>query len=236
VSTIVAIGGGEISSFETLAIDVEIVKLTNKENPRALFIPTASFDAPGYCQSFKLVYGDQLGCVVDYLLLLDNGTSFDEIQRKITVADLIYVGGGDTVSMLRIWKEKGVDRLLMQAYSEGTILSGISAGSICWFEYGHDESPVTLEALGILKGIHSPHFNEEDRQQEFSVMLKGTDLVGVAIDNHCAVIFKDNEYKVITTRDQASAYTLVDENGEIDKKQIVKDKTFRPLNMLYGKS
>ncbi|OMF88623.1 hypothetical protein BK146_24695 [Paenibacillus sp. FSL R7-0333] len=61
---IVAIGGGEISELETLAIDQTIVDLTNKKNPKALFIPTASMDAEGYCDSFQLVYGDRTVLII----------------------------------------------------------------------------------------------------------------------------------------------------------------------------
>lgn len=140
MGTIVVIGGGELIELETLEIDRKVVQLTQKAKPKALFIPTASSDAPGYCDTFSKVYGDILGCETSNLLLVSQTYTHDEITDLITAADLIYVGGGNTRKMLEIWKNTGVDTLLKEAYSSGTVLTGLSAGSICWFEYGHSDS------------------------------------------------------------------------------------------------
>ncbi|MFQ5621295.1 MAG: Type 1 glutamine amidotransferase-like domain-containing protein, partial [Candidatus Nanoarchaeia archaeon] len=107
---IVAIGGGEIKNFETLSIDRAITKLTGKKKPKALFIPTASGDAEGYWQTFQKVYGKRLGCRTDKLFLLREKPTNKEITKKIKWADLIYVGGGNTLRMLKIWRRKGVDK------------------------------------------------------------------------------------------------------------------------------
>lgn len=140
MGTIVVIGGGELIELETLEIDRKVVQLTQKAKPKALFIPTASSDATGYCDTFSKVYGDILGCETSHLLLVSQTYTHDEITDLITAADLIYVGGGNTRKMLEIWKNTGVDTLLKEAYSSGTVLAGLSAGSICWFEYGHSDS------------------------------------------------------------------------------------------------
>lgn len=93
---LVAIGGGELKDLDTLLIDREIVKLTGKKHPRALFIPTASGDADGYWQTFQKVYGEMLGCKPEVLYLVRETPSRKEIKEKILGADLIYVGGGNT--------------------------------------------------------------------------------------------------------------------------------------------
>ena len=66
---IIAIGGGSISTGQTIKIDKFIVSLANKENPKLLFIPTASNDAMGYIDTIKEVYGN-LGCIVDSLCVI----------------------------------------------------------------------------------------------------------------------------------------------------------------------
>lgn len=167
---IVAIGGGELSKGETYRIDEEIVKLYGKEKPNVLFIPTASFEPEGYCVRFRALYEEKLGGIVDVLYLLDNKLSESEIEEKIEWADIIYVGGGDTIHMLKVWKEKRVDKFLKDAYERGTLLSGLSAGSICWFKYGQSEIEdeesedgfeyIKIEGLGLINGFHCPHFNE----------------------------------------------------------------------------
>jgi dipeptidase E len=240
---IVAIGGGELNKHETYAIDAEIVKLTAKEKPKALFIPTASGDAPGYYHSFKKIYGDELHCDVDSLLLIDNNITREEIIDKINQADLIYVGGGNTRRMLEIWREHHVDHLLLEAYNNGTVLSGISAGSICWFEHGQSESSIAdgtgdkefikLDALGILKGFHCPHFNEGLRSSSFSEMIEGSDEIGIALDNQCAIIFNDDQYKVVTTVDDANAYKIYYRNNQVVTEKIKQQGDFRDIAELY---
>lgn len=242
MGTIVAIGGGELNQHETYAIDTEIVKLTAKEHPKALFIPTASDDASGYCDSFQQIYGDELGCEVDFLLLIDSEMTMEEVNEKISQVDLIYVGGGNTGRMLAIWREHQVDRMLLEAYNKGTVLSGVSAGSICWFEHGHSEilvpgshdeyDYIKLEALGLLKGFHCPHFNEYERPISFPEMVKGTEDMGIGIENNCAIIFKDNEYKVMKTVDDANAYKVFYRNNQVVKEKIVQDD-FRDIAELY---
>lgn len=244
MGTIVVIGGGELKDLETLEIDREVVTLTHKAKPKALFIPTASQDAPGYCDSFKRVYGELLGCETNELLLATQSYTHEELVDKIRSADLIYAGGGNTRNMLDIWKSTGVDILLKDAYSSGTIMSGLSAGSICWFEYGHSDSEafeehgewqyIKLEAMGILKGIHCPHYNEDIRVEDFTGMVKGGGLPGIAVDNNCAIIYKGDEYKVISTRDEAKAYRVTDSEQGVIITEIAQQPNYRPLNELYS--
>ncbi|MEK4511945.1 Type 1 glutamine amidotransferase-like domain-containing protein [Paenibacillus sp. FSL K6-2524] len=243
MGTIVVIGGGELSELETLEIDREVVNLTNKLKPKALFIPTASNDALGYCDSFASVYGDRLGCETRSLLLATNSYTHEEIVDAIMSADLIYVGGGNTAKMLEIWRETGVDTLLKEAYASGTVLSGLSAGSICWFEYGHSDSEafegnkgwkyIKLEAMGLLRGIHCPHYDEDNRSEDFMRMVQGSGLPGIAVENNCAMIFKDNEYKVISTKDTARAFTIIDSDQGVIVSELTQHSKFKPLSDLY---
>jgi dipeptidase E len=242
MGTIVVIGGGELIDLETLEMDREVVRLTQKSKPKALFIPTASSDAPGYCDTFSKVYGEILGCETSHLLLVSQTYTHEEISELIMSADLIYVGGGNTRKMLEIWKNTGVDALLKEAYTSGTILAGLSAGSICWFEYGHSDSEafddegnwkyIKLEALGILPGIHCPHYNEDIREEDFSRMVKGGGMPGIAVDNNCAIIYKDKEYKVMSTRDEAKAYLVMDSERGVVVTQIEEHPSYRSLNEL----
>ncbi|WP_340008561.1 peptidase E [Paenibacillus sp. FSL K6-0276] len=244
MGTIVVIGGGEISELETLGIDREVVKLTHKPNPKALFIPTASSDAPGYCDTFNKVYGDILGCETSHLLLVSQNYTHEEITDLITSADLIYVGGGNTRKMLEIWRNTGVDTLLKEAYTSGTVLAGLSAGSICWFEYGHSDSEafddqgewqyIKIEAMGILSGIHCPHYNEDTRVEDFSRMVNGGSVTGIAVDNNCAIVYKENEYKVMSTRDEAKAYRVMDSEQGVMITEIEQHPSYKPLHELYG--
>src|SRR5579862_3576329 len=166
--TIVAIGGGKIGTSARLPIDREIVRLSNKKNPKLLFIPTASSDSELYWKQIRKHFGDFLKCETDVLFLMKEKASREQLRRKISWADIIYVGGGNTLQMMRIWRRLGVDKLLLAAYKKGTVLAGVSAGSICWFDSGHSDSMsfydphkwkyVNVKGLGLIQGIHCPHY------------------------------------------------------------------------------
>jgi dipeptidase E len=137
---IVAIGGGEIRTRGTADIDREIIRLSNKEHPRILFVPTASSDSARHWQRFLEYFGKFLKCKADVLFLVNEPPSARQIERKILAADIVYVGGGNTLFMMRVWRRLGVDKVLKAAYEYGIVLAGISAGAICWFDSGHSDS------------------------------------------------------------------------------------------------
>lgn len=247
--TIVAIGGGSIIKLETLAIDKEIVSLSGKKNPRLLFIPTASGDPENYVKAVKKVYGKKLGCKVDRLLLLREKPDKKEIEDKISSADIIYVGGGNTLKMMKLWRKLGVDRLLRAAYNNGTVLCGISAGAICWFEYGHSDSMsfyhpddwdyIRVKGLKLLKGILCPHFNGQTRgikrRKSFSQMIQKIGGSGLAIDNHAAVLFRNNTFRVMSAKKSSRAYKFFRSGGDIVILPIKPMKEFFPFYELYSK-
>ncbi|MFA6294987.1 MAG: peptidase E [Candidatus Paceibacterota bacterium] len=168
---IVAIGGGEIGSpgypVETIAIDKEIIRLTGMKSPKVLFIPTASSDSTGYYDTVKKHYGKRLGCKTDVLWLIKEKLSRNEIKQKVMSSDIVYVGGGNTQKMIRVWKTHGLDKILWKAWAKGIILSGLSAGSICWFRNGTSDSRrfnnpdadlIKVSGLGFIPAAHSPHY------------------------------------------------------------------------------
>lgn len=145
---------------------------------------------------------------------------------KCNTSDLIYVGGGNTLKMMKRWKYLGVDKILKEAYKRGIVLSGISAGGICWFESGHSDSMsfynpsnwnyINIKGLGILKGIHCPHFNSgitrkgkrKLRKNDFKQFMRNYSTVGIAVNNNCIIEFIDDRYKVLTSREGRKAYKV----------------------------
>lgn len=243
---IIAIGGGEIKDLETLPIDKEIVRLTGKEHPRALFLPTASSDAASYVETFHQIYGEKLGCEADELLLVREHPTAEEIKNKILGADLIYVGGGNTSTMLKLWRQLGIDKLLQEACQKGTVLSGLSAGSICWFEYGHSDSKrfknlgggwdfTKIKGLGFLKGIHCPHYHKEGREVDFERVVGKFGGVGIALDNNTALEVVNGQYRIISSGSKSAAYRVSKKAGKAITEPIEKSDEFKPLSLLYSK-
>lgn len=241
---IIAIGGGELKNLETLVIDKEIISLTGKENPRALFIPTASGDAPGYCETFDAVYGEKLGCQTDSLLLWSEGISDDQIKEKIQFADLVYVGGGNTLKMMNRWKELGVDKALIEAYKKGTVMSGLSAGSICWFENGFSDSDrfekdgvwqyKLVQGLGFIPGIHCPHYHEEKREKEFEQSIQQNANIGIALDNNTALEIVDGQFRILSSREDPKAYRVIKRNGVVTTEPIAMTSELQSISSLFS--
>ncbi len=233
--TIVAIGGGKIAAKETLAIDREIIRLSKKKNPKLLFIPTASSDSEIYWRRIQRYFGDFLQCKTGVLYLINQNPSQAEIQSKISSADIIYVGGGNTLQMMRIWRRLGVDKFLRAAYGKGTVLAGISAGSICWFDSGHSDSLsfynpndwkyINVKGLGLIPGINCPHYNGSTRRvprrKDFQDLIWKTGGHGIAIENNCALHFKNGRvFKVLTSKPRAKAYRVFKKHREVVEEQI----------------
>lgn len=239
---IVAIGGGKLKNLETLRIDKKVIRLSDKRRPKALFIPTASNDSENYWEIFQKVYGKKLGCKADVLYLFKSNLSKEQIKDKILSSDLIYVGGGNTLKMVKLWRKLGIDKLLRTAYNKGIVLSGLSAGSICWFKYGYSDSLkfynpkkwryIRMKGLGFINATHSPHYTGEKRKKGFQKIMKKYGGIGIALDDNCAIEFIENKYKVITSKKHAKAYKIYKRKGKIITEIIKQRKEFASITTL----
>ena len=222
---LICIGGGEIPRikngielpYETKEIDEEIVKTSNKKNPKLLFIGTASSHSYDYYLVIKKIY-ENLGCTVSNLDLLADNINMTDVKNSILNTDIIYVGGGNTRFMLEKWRELGIDKLLIQAYNKGIVCSGLSAGSYCWFKYNYD----LIEGMGIINAINCVHYDQKDNEakEKFYDVIKDKNMEGIALDNCVAIEFIDGKIKVIKSNPNRNAYKVIYENGKIIEKII----------------
>ena len=225
---IIAIGGGEVSQNQTYEIDKFIVESSKKENPNFLFIPTASKDAEPYIKTINKLY-ESLGCKTDTLHLSNIEVNKEEVNRKIEKADIIYVGGGNTAYMMEVWRQYSVDKALIRAYTSGKVLSGLSAGSICWFIAGHSGSEFIegverpkhkwVKGLGIIPYLHCPHYDEPERA-DFDEFFAGQVADAIAIENQVAIVWENNEIEVIKSNTDKNAYRLSWSNTGLIKKVL----------------
>lgn len=248
---IISIGGGRImvpkgQDPQTLSIDEEIVRLARKKKPRFLFVPTASLDDIGYCERIKMHFGEKLGCQVDTLLLYRNRPSTQAIKNKILKADIIYVGGGNTLRMMNLWRQLGIDRLMTQARKNGCVLSGLSAGSICWFRQGNsdsrkfaDKSNLTLikvSGLDYVDALICPHYDvEKHRQEALKTMMRKTRGIAIALENCTAIEVVDNSYRIITSLKNKNAWKVYWRGGRYFREKLPKDGNYLPLHGLLVK-
>ena len=253
---IIAIGGGEMGrpnkkggfySIETTSIDKEIITQTGKKNPKLLFVPTASFDSDNSERYFEVIekHFSKLGCRVDVLYLIKDKLSKKEIEEKIMSADAIYVGGGNTLLMMKIWIKLGVDKILEKASQKGIVLSGLSAGMICWFKYGSSDSMryynskadlIKVKGLNFVSALGCPHYNfEKDRKPDLKKLMKKTPGVAIALDNCCALEIIDKKYRIISSKKTANAYKVYWKDGKYFENVISKGKDLNPMSSLLNK-
>ncbi len=228
---IVAIGGGQIfvpcKPPETLAIDEEIVRLaeigkTHLRQQNFLFVPTASDDDQMYCHGMYNVYEARLGCSFDQLSLIKDKLTDGEIKAKIDRADIIYVGGGCTALMMKVWRKHGVDKLLTEACDQGKVMCGLSAGAICWFQWGLSDSekftdpegwkPSAVDGLGLIPVAVSPHWDSEGdwRKAAFPRFLREKNSPGLALEDCCALVVVDDQARLISSQQDKVGYTFLD--------------------------
>ncbi|MEL6150874.1 MAG: peptidase E [Chloroflexota bacterium] len=217
---IIAMGGGGFSAdLNNLALDRYILEQANRPDPAIAFLATASGDAPTYITRFYQAFS-RLGCTPSHLSLFEPHTA--DLESYIMEQDIIYVGGGNTRSMLALWREWELDIILRDAYEAGVVLAGISAGAICWFYEGTTDSipgQITqLPCLGLLPHSCSPHYDGElERRPVMQHFIATGDMrPGYGIDNDAALHFIDGELnRGITTRKEATAYFVEREDDRI---------------------
>lgn len=229
---IIAIGGGEIKNKTTLEIDSYVSALAKhhagEKRANALFIGTASHDSMPYFNSFRKTYTSVFDIKAEVALIVYGEMNVEKIADKINNADCIYIGGGDTVYMLEKWKETGLDKLIINAYENGKIICGLSAGAICWFtdmytDYeimrGQSSEYVLKKGLGILDGTFCPHFNE--REKDFISAFSKSDLnEAYCVENDCAIEFTNGKMtKVISSG--GKAYLVKKQMGECVKEELL---------------
>ncbi len=243
---IVTIGGG--SHKGNHHINKEIVKLTGKKKPKLLFIPTASSDEPAYVEVIEKTFR-ALGCTVKNLLLLSKEYSKKELSEIIMEADIIYVGGGNTLMMMGKWKRLGVDKLLKKAWQKGAVLCGTSAGSICWYESGHSDSTyyynpkkwdyIRVRCLNFLPFIHCPHYDSQTgskkRKNDFKRMMKKyPGQIAIACDENVAVEYLDDKFRVLSNQKTANAYRVYWKRGKFYEEKLENRSKFLPVKKLLA--
>lgn len=223
VRQVIAMGDGGTDD-KTPVLDLYILAQTKKTNPRICFLPTASGDNMGYANYFKQLFS-RYPCRPSYLALFHPTTS--HIREFIMEQDVIYVGGGHSKSMLGVWKEWEVDKYLREAYENGTILSGGSAGSVCWFEQCITDSIpgalTVMNCLGILPMSNCPHFASRERREAFSHYVSTNEIKeGYAADDFAALHFVNGKLeRCVSSRPYAKCYKVgKDAEGKVFQKRL----------------
>lgn len=224
---IIAAGGDVISD---IPLHYYILAQSSKEKPKVCLLPTASGDNVQVIRTFYDAFGRH-HAELDYLPLFH--TKEENIREFILQQDIILVSGGHSKSMLGVWKEWQLDKFLMEAYENGTILAGGSAGSVCWFDECITDSfagkLTVMPALGFLPYSNCPHYRAHERRVAYkSAILEKRIKPGYAIGDGAAIHFKDGNFfrSVVSNSNASTFYVKVVNRGKEDKIESDRLQTF----------
>jgi dipeptidase E len=214
---VVAMGGGGFSMEpENPLLDDYVLDLAranrSRDRPRVCFLATASGDSPPYIASFYTAFARR--SEANHLPLFMR--TLDDIEGFLLEQDVVYVGGGNTENMLAVWRVHGVDRALRAAWESGVVMTGLSAGSLCWFETGTTDSfgpglAALSGGLGFLPGSHAPHYDDEENRRPVyhRLIAEGSIPAGYAADDGAALVFGGTELaEVVSSRPDARGYRV----------------------------
>ena len=204
-------GGGFYRDSENLALEKYVIAQSGADHARVCFVPTASGEPDHYLSSFYAAFL-KLGCQPSVLSFFKRTP---DLRSFLLNQDVIFVGGGNTKSLLAVWRDWGVVDILRQAWESGVVLTGVSAGAICWFEQGLTDSFSDqlrpLECLGFIPGSCCPHYDgEPQRRPSYHQLLTSEEIrAGVAIEDWTGVHYIGKEiHRVVSSKRGARAYSM----------------------------
>ena len=231
---IVAIGGGTLNNIRPL--HKYALKITGRETPRVLFIPTASRDDAKYIEDFKNEFG-ALNSEVRTLELTRQKHSEEEIDELLDWMDLAYIGGGNTVFMMNLWRSLGFDKKLKTVFAnDSAVLVGQGSGAVCLFNCGYSNSSYIdgrtdwqyIWADNLLDLHHTavcPHYGFEDRLN-FDARLLEKEIPGFGLEDNTAFVQIGTHSEFLGCVKNAKAFYLIYLNGEMLKKEITMKYVF----------
>jgi peptidase E len=210
-------GGVIVPDTGNVKLERYILDATGKSRPRVCFVPTASGESAEYVARFGEAYG-RLGAELGVLRFFRRTPA--DLRAFLFGFDVVHVGGGNTISMLAVWRHWGLDTILREALVRGIVLCGSSAGAICWFEQGLTDSVdgplIPMECLGFLPGSYCPHYDgEAQRRPTYERLIAAGEIAnGIACDDGAGAHYIDGSLaRVVSARPNARAFAVTHENG-----------------------
>jgi peptidase E len=215
---IVAFGGGGFSmEAGNPLLDDYVLALAGVERPRICFVPTASGDADHYVVRFYRAFSPAR-CEPSHVSLFRRDRGARDPVEQLLDQDIIYVGGGNVTSLLGVWRAHGIHDVLQEAWRRGTVLCGVSAGSLCWFEqavtmYHWGRPPAPIAGLGFLPHSNCVHVDAEPRRLEAHRELVADGMrAGYAAEDGAALHFVGSDlHRVVASRPAAKAYHVTED-------------------------
>jgi len=227
VERILAIGGGGFMMEEGPSpVDEYLLRLASRDRPRICFLPTASGDEHEIINKFYAAFPSSR-CEPSHLAFFRNpapgAVPLAGFEDHLLSCDIVFVGGGNTKSALAVWRGWGLDVVLKKALASGVVLSGMSAGAMCWFQQGLTDSfwgaeYRPLPCLGFLAGGCGVHYSSDaKRRPTLHAAIEATAILpSIAIDDYAAVLYSGGKLsKVVSWREGSTAYDVFLKDGSV---------------------
>jgi dipeptidase E len=218
-------GGGFTMEPNNPLLDDFVLSLARVREPRILFLPTASGDTTAQINAFKDRFTDRT-CVAEHLSLFRLRDARRTLRETVLEQDIVYAGGGSLRNLLAIWRAHGLEDLLIEAWRSGTVLAGLSAGAMCWFEGGVTRSsgpPEPIAGLGLLEGSLTVHADgEPERLPVWLAAVRDGELPGGwALDDGVGLLIRGGEVdRCVSSRPGAGAQRVDAIAGELVRHRI----------------
>ena len=204
-------GGGGFMMEQSSPLDDFLLSLSPTARPRICFVPTPTGDSDRVIAAFFEAF-TRRNCEPSCLRLFG---APERPAEHLASQDVIYVSGGNTANALALWRLHGVDRALRDAWTQGAVLGGVSAGANCWFEcsvsdsFGRQLDPLR-DGLAILPGSFCPHYDSEELRRPVYRHLVDEGLPsGYAADDGAALHFVGAKLReVVASLPGARAYRV----------------------------
>jgi peptidase E len=216
--TILATSGGirpgrrirwELNALTEYAIELSGV---SGRAPRVCFLATAQGDNPAVLQNFYDAAAAR-GLIASHLAVFPM-PNVDDVTAHLMDQDVVWVFGGSVAGLLALWRLHGVDAAMRTAWEAGVVLTGVSAGSICWHIGGTTDSfgpelRAVTDGLALVPFSNGVHYDsEEQRRPVFQRLIAdGTLPAGYATDDGVGVLYRGTEFvEAVTEKDGVAAY------------------------------
>lgn len=220
---IIACGGGNIGEeengnlmpYETELFDEEIINLSDTRKSKILFLGLADPEnIEKYFYYFSSVFSKKYGCLCKCLELSDLHSN-QKINDMFDWCDVVYVGGGNTFTLVNICHKYGIVEKLLQAYNQGKVMSGISAGGMCWFKYGNSINPnnrsklIKQSCFNFENMVFAPHCDEINGHFEnVENLILNENLVALSLSNCSALEIVDDKYRFLSSLSSSDRYKI----------------------------
>jgi peptidase E len=216
--TILAMGGAPLAP-----LCGHLLEVTAKPDPRVCCLMQATGEtADSLVRFYELFPSDR--CRPSHVRLY--GIPTLAWREHLLAQDAIFVGGGNTANMLAIWRVHGLETVLREAWEQGIVLGGVSAGAICWFEAGVTDSFRVeldgLDCLGFLPGSACPHYDgEAERRPAYHRLVRAGFPAGYAVDDGVALRFTGTDLaEAVSARDGAAAYRVEPAGADVRERTL----------------